>query len=132
MTDKGLGVVVKTFRKMQLSFENILIDDHWVIVSEGFNSSNHFVNDDSQGPPVDWLAVALILKDLRRQILRSSAESKSPVFDHLCETKVCQFDVAVRSDEDVFWLKIPVDGVFGVQVLENENKLRGIESRVMG
>jgi hypothetical protein len=45
-----------------------------VLVAEGREASNHFVDDAAETPPVDGLIVALLLYHLRRQVLRSTAD----------------------------------------------------------
>ena len=58
--DQGLGVFGEVPRKFNLTFQNILIHCHWVIVGKRVNSDLHLVNKDSKAPPVDGLAVAFL------------------------------------------------------------------------
>lgn len=45
----------------------------------------------------------------------------------LCEPKVRDFDVAIRAQQQVFRLEIPVDDVQRVEVVQSEGYLCGVE-----
>lgn len=44
------------------------------------------------------------------------------------ESKICKFDIAIFGDEDVLWLQVPIDDIFLVQILENEQNLSSVEA----
>ena len=55
--------------------------------------------------------MALVEQDLRSQVLRGSTEGKGSIFDDFGKPEISQFDIAVLTDQNVFWLKIPIDDV---------------------
>jgi len=57
----------------------------------------HFVEEDSQGPVVNWLAMALIEQNLGRNVLGCAAECVRAVGHHFGESEIGQFQVAVGS-----------------------------------
>lgn len=46
MSHNGSGTLVETLRIPDLAFEDLLVDAHGVFVSEGVNTSIHFINED--------------------------------------------------------------------------------------
>lgn len=111
---QGLCVVVESFGEVKLALEDVLINHERIIVCEGIYPRDHFVYKYSQCPPVDRLTMSLVMKDFRGQILGGSAQSESPVFYHLCKSKISEFEVPIGPNQYIFWLEIPVDDVFGV------------------
>ena len=72
--------------------------------------------------------MTLVLENLGGQVLGSSAESKGSIFDGLGKSEICEFEVAVGANEDVLGFEVAVDDVFGVQVLEDEDDVGGVEA----
>lgn len=73
------------------------------------------------------------LDDLRSQVLWCSAESVGLVLDYFGKSKVCDFDVSLFVNQQVFWLKITVCDVHAMQILESKKDLAGEEeSHVVG
>lgn len=66
MFNQGLRVVVEPFGEMEFSLEDVLIDHEGIIVCEGVDARNHFIDENSKGPPVHWFSVTLVLQNLRR------------------------------------------------------------------
>ena len=104
-----------------------MINDHGIIIGKGINSGNHFINDDSQSPPIDGLAMALVLKNLWRQIFWSATKCESPVLDSFSKTEISKLDVTIGGDEHVFGFEVAVNDVLAVEVLEDEDQLGCIE-----
>ena len=128
MLHKRFGIVVESFWEMQLSFQDVLVDQKRVVIGKGVNACNHFVDQHSQSPPINWLSVALILQDLRGEVLRSSTEGKGSIFNLLGKTKIGQFEISISSNQNIFWFEVPVYDVFGVEVLKDENHVRCVEA----
>ncbi len=99
---------------MEFPLEDVLVDHKRIIVGKGVYSGDHFVDEDAQSPPVDGLAVSLVMEDFGGQILGSSTEGESPVLDDLGESKISKLEVAIGSNQYVFWLEVSVNDVFGV------------------
>mmetsp|Transcript_12407 Transcript_12407/g.29563 ORF Transcript_12407/g.29563 Transcript_12407/m.29563 type:complete len:204 (-) Transcript_12407:555-1166(-) len=70
-----LGVLVKVLGKVDLPSENLLVNAHGLLVAERGLANNHFVNQNTQGPPIHRLSMALVQKHLWRDVLRCSAQS---------------------------------------------------------
>ena len=86
---------------MKLSVEDVLVDVERLLVGEGVDTCDHFVDEDSQSPPVDGFAVALARQYLRGQVLWGAAEGEGTVFDYFSEAEIGQLEVTVMGDEDV-------------------------------
>jgi hypothetical protein len=114
MFHQRFGVIVEPLGEMKFSLKNILVYHKRVIVSEGIYSGNHLVDEDAQSPPVDGLAVSLVMEDFGSKILGSSTEGEGPVLYDFGETEICKLEVTVRANQYVFWLEVPVNDVFGV------------------
>lgn len=123
-----LSVIVKPLGEVKFALQDVLVDDKRVVISEGVDAGNHLIDEDSECPPVDWFAVALVLKDFRSQILWSSAQSESSIFYVFGEPKVSEFEVAVSADEHIFWFEVSVDDILGVQVFEDQDDVGGVET----
>ena len=80
-----------------------MVDDHGVVVSEGVDACDHLVDDDTKSPPVYRFSMSLILKNLWCEVLWSSTEGESSIFDKFSKAKVSKFDIAIRSYENILW-----------------------------
>lgn len=132
MLDEGLGVFIKIARELDLTLKDLLVDHHRVSIIEGINSSDHLISQDTEGPPVNWLSVALVQKHLRCQILRSATKSVGTSFDNLGETKIGQLEVTILINQDIFRFQIAIKNVLGLQVLKHEGYLRAVEHSLIG
>ena len=58
---------------------------------EGWEANDHFVSQDTKGPPINLICVSYFLQDFRRQIFWSSAERVSLLIllQDFCETEIC-------------------------------------------
>jgi hypothetical protein len=87
----------------------------------------HFVKKNAESPPVDWLAVALVEKNLWRDVLRRAADSVGTFGADLGEAKVYQLKIAIGMNHNILGLEIAIDNLFALQVLKNGNDLCTIE-----
>jgi len=71
--------------------------------------------------------VALVEKNLWRDVLRRAADSVGTFGADLGKAEVYQLEVAIRMNHNVLRLEIAIDNLFALQVLENGNDLRAIE-----
>lgn len=132
MPHKRFGVVVEAFGEMKFALENVLINDHGIVVGKGINSSDHFINNDPERPPVNRLTMALILQNFWRQILRRATKGKSSVLNNFSKTKISELNVAIGGNEYILRFEISVDDIFAMEVLEDEDELRGVEGGFVG
>ena len=72
--------------------------------------------------------MSLVLKDFWRQVLGRTTEGESSIFYGFGESEICEFEVAVSTDENVFRFEVAVDDVAGVEILENEDDVGGVEA----
>lgn len=128
MLHQRLRVVVEALWKMQLPLQDVLVDHQRVVVGEGVDARNHLVDQHSQSPPVHGLAVSLVLQNFWSEILWGSTKGESSIFYGFGEAEIREFEVAVGANEDVFGLEVAVDDVAGVEVLEDENDVGGVEA----
>ena len=132
VSHQRFGVIVEPFGEMELSLENVLVNDHGIIIGKGINTSDHFINNDPERPPINRLAMALILQNFWGEILRRATKGKSSVLDHFSKTKISQLNVAIRRNEQVFRFEVSVDDIFAMEVLEDEDELGGVEGGFVG
>lgn len=66
-------------------------------------SDHHFVDERTQAPPIHWFPMSLLVKDLRREVLRRSADGVSIIVSdiHLGEPEVSQSEISVLIDKDI-------------------------------
>ena len=91
--------------------ENFAVHLVGVFRVEGWETSEHLVQEDSERPPVDHLRVTLTNQQLWRQVLWGTAEGVCLVLVRhveLAETKVTQGDVPAVVKQDVFWLQVTI------------------------
>lgn len=112
-------LLVEIARELNLALEDLLVDSHRVVIVERIDASQHLVRENAQRPPVDWLTVALVEEHLGRQVLRRPAQCVSARLTVLGETEICELQVALLVNQDVFRLQISVDDVQRVQILEH-------------
>lgn len=55
-----LGILIKISWELYFAFQDFLVNGHGVIVVEWIDSCNHFVGQNTQGPPIDWLSMSFI------------------------------------------------------------------------
>ena len=95
---------VETFWIAWLGIDDLPVDVHWVFVLEGWEASQHLVDQDSKSPPVYWLAMALIQENLRSDVLRSTTNRVCPFSHYLRKPKVNQLQVTILGYHDVLRL----------------------------
>jgi hypothetical protein len=88
----GRGVDVR--RERQVSDQDLFVDAERVLVVKGWVSDEHFVGQDSEGPPVDSFAVAIGFDDFGGEVFWGSADGPSTIGTSFRETKVDDFDVS--------------------------------------
>lgn len=131
MLDQTLRVFVKIARELNLALQDFLVDCHRVIIVEGINTGVHFVDENTEGPPVNGLSVTLVQQHLRSKILGSTTECVGTSFAVFGKTEIGKLQVAFIIDENVLWLEITVDDVLRVKVLEHECNLGAIKHSML-
>lgn len=94
---------------------------------EGREPCKHFVDQDTESPPIDWLPVTLIQQNLRRYVFRSTANGKGSLRDNLREAEINHLEVAIVSNHNILWLQISVNDILSMQVLKNTDDLCPVE-----
>ena len=120
-------LLVEVAGELDLALEDLLVDGHWVLIIEWIDSSNHLVRQNSESPPVNWLAVTFIEEHLWGQILWGTAKSVGSGLAVFGKSEVCQFQVALLINQNILWLQISVNNVQRVQILEHEGDLGRIK-----
>jgi hypothetical protein len=116
-------LLVKVFGESNFPFQDILVDDHWVFISEGVNAHIHLIDKNAQCPPIDTSTMTLVENHLRSKVFRSSTKSICSGFYYFGETEVSQLQVSILSDEQVFRFQIPVNNIPFMKILKNESNL---------
>ena len=127
MLDHALQLGVEALRVLGLGVDDLLVNVHGIVVNKRSVSCVHFVHQDSEGPPIDRLTVTSVQKDLRSDIFGSTTDSVGSFLDDLSKAIIDKLEVTISADHDVLGLKISVDDVLGMQVLENRGNLSTIE-----
>lgn len=118
---------VKSLGVLRLCVDDLSINVHGVFVLEGWEPGEHFVHQDAQGPPIDWLSVALIQQDLWCYVLGRAADREGALGNYLRESEINHFEIAIVSDHDVLWLEVAIDDILPMQVLKDADYLRSVE-----
>jgi len=58
--DRINQLLVQVFGEPDFSLENVLINDHRVLISKRIDACVHFIDQNSQSPPINSLAVPLV------------------------------------------------------------------------
>lgn len=123
MFDDTLGVLVEISRELDFALQDLLVNRHGVVVVEGIDTSNHFISQNSERPPVHRLAVTFVQQDLWSQVFGSATQGVGASLAVLSEAKIGEFEVAFLVNEDVFGLQVTVNDVLAVHVFEHEEHL---------
>lgn len=105
---------------------------------EGGFTEQHFVDEDTEGPPVDGAGVAFARDDFRSQIFFGADERVGDEggFEgaglgldtaRLAEIKVSEHDVTGAVQQDVFGFEIAIDEAEKVEVFEGQQHFGGVE-----
>mmetsp|Transcript_12892 Transcript_12892/g.32512 ORF Transcript_12892/g.32512 Transcript_12892/m.32512 type:complete len:226 (-) Transcript_12892:1436-2113(-) len=75
----------------------------------------------TQSPPVDGIRMTGGCDQFRREVIRGATSCVRPADDELGQTHICQLDVPLFREEQVFGLQVAVDDAALVQVIESED-----------
>lgn len=98
MPDQGFRVGVESLREMQLSLENVLVDDKGIIICERIDPCNHLIDEDSKSPPIHGFSMSLVLQYLGSKVFWRPTERESPSFDNLSKAEVRQFQIPINTN----------------------------------
>lgn len=112
MLHQRLRVLIEVRSKRNLSFQDISVDSHWILVVERVDSSVHLVDEHTQRPPINSFSVALIENDFGSDVFGGSTNREGSAFSkEFRKAKVSKFQVAVVSDQKIFRFEISEDDV---------------------
>ena len=78
-------------REGNFALQNVLVDPHCIIVAERVDSSMHFIDQHSQGPPINCFPMALIENNFRSNVFWRSTNGKcSPFVEDLGKTEISE------------------------------------------
>jgi hypothetical protein len=115
----NIFLLVDSIGEFYFSFNNFLVDHHRVVIIEGVNSYKHFVEKDTESPPVDGFRMTFVKNNFGREVLRGSAEGVSLSIDDLSKTEVSQLQITVCINQNVFRFQVSIHNILSVQVLED-------------
>lgn len=66
---------------------------------------NHFINQGSQTPPIDWFSMALFIENLRGKVLRGATDRKGIALRdiHFGESKISESQIADFVNKNILW-----------------------------
>mmetsp|Transcript_45584 Transcript_45584/g.114903 ORF Transcript_45584/g.114903 Transcript_45584/m.114903 type:complete len:229 (+) Transcript_45584:2060-2746(+) len=120
----GVRVIRRRWRNGP--FANLLCQSRNICGVERNLQGAHLVQNATHGPNVGWPRVGLLLYNLRAKVVRRA--DKSPckgrsTRHYLGDAKIAQPDVATFRQEDVAWLKVPMQDVLAMQVFQRQGSL---------
>lgn len=93
----------------------------------------HFINQNTESPPINSLSMALVENNLRGDVLRSTTNGEGSAFiEDLGETKISQFEVSVIGNEKVFRFEVSENDVLAMKVLEAGGDGSTVEPGLVG
>jgi len=128
--DQALAVGREGLRESYLALDDLGLDLHGLVRVERVDPVDHFEDQDSQGPPVHRLPVALVHYNLGADLLRRPAERLGLRGTDLSEPEVGHLQLAVCVNQQVFGFEVAIDNVLGVQLLKDKRNLRSLEARL--
>lgn len=111
----------------RLRIDDLPVDVHGVFILERWETREHFIDQDTQAPPIDRFSMALIQEDLGSNVLRGAAYGKCTLSHDLSEAEIDHFQISILSYHDILGLEIAIHNIFGVQVLEDRDYLCAVE-----
>lgn len=95
MFDDGFDLLIEYLREVHLTLQDVLVNDHRVLVSERIDPCVHLVDQNAQGPPIHAFSVPLVQQNLRGEVLWRSTERISPRLNDLRKAKIGQLEVSI-------------------------------------
>ena len=108
---QAFRLAIKESRETNFAGQNLLVNSHWIVVHEWRLPSKHFVGQNAQRPPIDPFPMAFVQQNLGGNVFGSPAQSIRLKRNDLRKPKICQFQVALGIQQQVFWLQIAVNGI---------------------
>lgn len=99
-----------------------------------YHAGQHFVEDNTKSPKVRFKAIILLKEDFwgRERGCADTTTRKIRVGSRLVKqpgnTEVTEYDVTIGVDEDVLWLKVSMDDVVGVNMLDGKKLGGGVRA----
>ena len=96
-------------------------------------SDNHFVCQNTKGPPVNREGVATLNQNLRSQVIWGTAEWECLLvaFNDFCEAEICETDISVLVHQDVFRFQVTIDDILFVQMTQSHCHLDRVEASAL-
>lgn len=119
MLDQTLEVGIKAVWISWLRVDNFLVDVHWIVIHEWSMAGVHLINQDTEGPPVNWLGVAFVEEDFGGDVLGCATDGVGALLDFFGKSIVNKLEIAIICDHDVLWLQVTIHYVLAVQILKH-------------
>lgn len=123
MLDDRLDFLVEILRAFDLSPENVLVNDHRILVREGVDTCIHLINEDTQSPPIHTLPMSLVQQDLGRQVFRRPTKGVGACLYLLSKAEISELEVAIFSNQQIFRLEVSKNDALVMQVFEDQYNL---------
>ena len=116
-------------RKAYAAFDDLFVYTHGILVPERRLPHEKFVNENTQGPPVNCKAMATVMNYLRGQVLWRAAKGISlPILDFLCKAEVDKPDVALSIQKYIFRFQVAINNpLYIVKEFDSKSYLGRIE-----
>lgn len=109
--------------------------NHWTITAEKepdtYEASEHFIDEGTEGPPINFFVVALTAQHFGGNVLGWAAEGvcfgvKSQ--SSLAQSKINEANVTLHVEQQVLGLEIAIHNVVVVQIAEGQHHFSSVES----
>lgn len=113
LLNENKSLLVEVPWKLDFSFQDFLVNGHWVVVVKGVDSGDGLIKENPECPPVDWLSMALVQKNFRGQVLWSPTNTLGSfiVLDSSSrEPEIRNSDVSDVVDENIFGFQADLEG----------------------
>lgn len=111
--------IIHIIRVLYLVFDNLIhyFFQRWAV--KGWSSMQHFVKQNAQRPYISFWCLILTEKNFYCHVLGSA--TKCLINDSFTTfrtpSKITKFYLMIFTNENIFWFKISVNNVFGMQIL---------------
>lgn len=127
MTHQTSCFSIKTLGKLILLLDNFFINFHRNSCFKWCPTTQHFINQNTEWPPINSLIVTFIEQNFWSYVVRSTTNCKCSIFHYFGKSKITQFNITNFRNQNIFRFQIPISYLIRMQIIQCKNYLGCIE-----